>query len=362
MLNNLAEILQGDVEHAFRHLWSGQLSDAEAEAIRNRVRRDPNYREQFHGSLAILASMEALAGKDEIQEIVQDCSRIVQDIRSQRRLALGMAAGVVLALGAVVAVFSPGSGDRALPMYFTRIGEQQTIKLDDGSVITLNTGGQLVVDYSVAARRILLERGEAYFEVADDLRRPFRVDLGMRSVSAAGTAFNIRKHPARYQVAVTDGAVTIHEVTDDVSASAPPASADGQGVVLATPGPRRVDAGWVAEFDVSRNELTAFQPESMDGYSDWRSGLLSFFHEPLSQVVQELNRYSRRKILIEDASVMDLRVVTVIRVTDIEAALRGLEHLLPIEVTRHYDRIVITATAAHEDKTKTRQDNNERKP
>ena len=74
----------------------------------------------------------------------------------------------------------------------------------------LNTGGQLVVDYGAQARRVLLERGEAYFEVAEDRARPFTVDLGLRSVTAVGTAFNVRKDPERFQVAVTDGAVAFH--------------------------------------------------------------------------------------------------------------------------------------------------------
>ena len=111
------------------------------------------------------------------------------------------------------------------------------------------------------------------------------------------------------------------------------------------PGQRLVEAGWVAEFDVSADELTAFRPESMDRYQGWRSGMLSFYREPLYQVVQELNRYSHRSILIEDASVMELNVYTAVSIHEIDAALDGLARVLPIEVTRYYDRIVISASA-----------------
>ena len=343
MLKNLQEIMSGDAVHALVRLWSDQLSEAEVAAIHNRMQGDPHYRDKLHGILAVFASMERMAGDRAIEGIAWEYRHLLRERRTKWRLALGMAAGVLVALGAVLTVFSPwrGPDDSHLQKYFTRIGEQQTIELNDGSVITLNTTGQLVVDYSEAARRILLERGEAYFEVADDPERSFTVDLGLRSVTAVGTAFNIRKDPERYQVAVIEGAVALHEGTEDVSAPPPPVSIRG-------PGPRRVEAGWVAEFDVSSDELTAFRPESMDRYRDWRSGLLSFSYEPLSQVVQELNRYSRKKILIEDASVMDLSVVTAIRVTDIDAALHGLEQALPIKVTRYYDRIVIAASAGND--------------
>ena len=349
MLRNLQEIMGGGVEHALVHLWSDQLSEAETAAIHNRVRGDPKYREVFHGSLEVLAGMEELAGDSETLEILRDCRRLLQERRSKRRLALAMAAGVLVAFGAALTYFSPwrGPDDSHLQKYFTHIGEQQTIELDDGSVVTLNTGGQLVVDYSEQVRRILLERGEAYFEVAKDLKRPFTVDLGVRSVTVVGTAFNIRKSTEHYQLAVIEGAVAFHEVTDEVSSSQPPVSVDGQAVVISTPGQHRVEAGWVAEFDVSRNWLTAFRPESMDRYQDWRSGMLSFYREPLYKVVQELNRYSRKKILIEDTSVMELKVYSAVSVHDIDSALKGLELVLPIKVTKHYDRIMITASAGN---------------
>ena len=342
------EIMSGDVEHALVRLWSDELSEAEAEAIHARVREDPRFREEFHGAMEVLASMEALADDSENREILRDFRRILHERGSKRRLALGIAAGVLVAVGAGLTYFSPWSGpdDSHLQEHFiTRVGEQQTLELDDGSVVTLNTGGQLAVDYSGPARRIVLERGEAYFEVTEDPRRPFTVDLGVRSVTAVGTTFNIRKSPDRYQVAVVEGAVAFHADTDDAASSPPPVSVDGRAVRISAPGQRRVEAGWVAEFDLSADVLTAFRPESMDRYQDWRSGMLSFYREPLYEVIKELNRYSRKKILIEDASVMELNVYTAVNVHEIDSALEGMELVLPIEVVRYYDRIVITASA-----------------
>ena len=352
MLKNLQEILNGEVEDAVLHLWSDQLSEAEAAAIRTRVRNDPKYRDEFQGSLEILALMEGLEGDPAMEEIAPKIRRLMQKRKSRRNVALGMAAGMLMAIGASLAVFSPWRGldDSPLEKYFTRIGEQQTIELDDGSVVTLNTGSRLAVDYSGQTRRILLERGEAYFEVADDPKRPFTVDLGLLSVTALGTAFNIRKNPKRHQVAVIEGAVALHESADAVYASPSPVSADGQAVVIFTPRQHRVEEGWVAEFDARRNELNAFRPESIDRYHDWRSGLLDFYQEPLFVVIEELNRYSRKKILVEDASVLELQVYTVIHIQDIDSALNSLEQVLPVEVTWYYDRVVITAAAPNERK------------
>ena len=346
-LSKVREIVDGDVEHALVRLWSGQLSADEAAAIQARVQEDPKYREELHTTMEVLASMEALADDGKNREIIRDLGRILQERRSKRRMALGIAAGVLVAFGAALTYLQPWRGlDDSHPQehFITRVGEQKTLELNDGSVVTLNTGGRLVVDFSEPARRIVLERGEAYFEVTEDPGRPFTVDLGVRSVTALGTAFNIRKSPERYQVAVVEGAVALHAVMDDAASPPPSVSVDGQAVRIAGAGQRRVDAGWVAEFDVGADVLTAFQPESMDRYRDWRSGMLSFYGEPLYELVKELNRYSRKKILIEEASVMELNVYTAVSIHEIDSVLDGLALVLPIEVTRHYDRIVITAS------------------
>ena len=347
MLTNLKEIIGGDVTHAAVNLWSEEFSEAEAAAIHSRGQGDPRYREDLEGLLGIVAAMEGLAGDGAMQGLTREHRRLLHERRVKRRLALGMAAGILAVLGAVLAVFSPWTEERALPMHFTRIGEQQAIELDDGSVVTLNTGSQLVVDYSGPNRRILLDRGEAYFEVADDPERPFTVDLGLRSVTAVGTAFNVRKEPEHYSVAVIEGAVVFHSITDDPASSSALVSADKQGADLDTREPIRVEAGWVAEFDLNRDVLTTFRPDSMERYEGWRSGELAFYSEPLYRVIQELNRYSSKRILIEDASIMDLRVSTVIGVSVIDTALNNLEQVLPVEVTRLYDRIVITASAGN---------------
>ena len=251
-----------------------------------------------------------------------------------------------MACGAALLYFSPPGGpdERVLQKYVTRIGEQKTIELVDGSVVTLNTNAQLVVDFGDRSRRILLERGEAYFEVVRESERPFTVDLGFGAATAIGTAFNVRKQRDRFQVAVIEGTVALHELAEEMPASPAPLPENGQAVVIAAPSEHLLEEGWVAEFDISLDELRAFRPESMERYEGWRGGMLGFYREPLNEVVRELNRYSRKKILIEDAAVMELSVSMVVSIQEIESALKGLERVLPIEVGRHYDRIVIGAS------------------
>lgn len=348
MLRNLQEVMGGKVEHALMRLWSDELSEPEAAAIHNRLQGDPGYREEFCGLTGVLARMEELAEDGEVAGILRQHRRLLRERRTKRNLALGITSGI-FATVAALAFFQPprGPDESNLQRYFTRVGEQRTIALDDGSVVTLNTAGQLVVDYTGKARRVLLERGQAYFDVAEDPNRPFTVDLGAKAVTAMGTAFNIRKHPEGCRIAVIEGAVALHGSADAPPLLPPAVSAYGRAVAVPAHARQRVEAGWVVELDANGNGLKAFRPESMARYRQWRTGMISFYREPLYKVIQELNRYSRKKILIEDTSVMELGVYATVNVRDIDSALKGLELALPIKATRHYDRFVISSPEGH---------------
>src|SRR5690606_22885018 len=94
-------------------------------------------------------------------------------------------------------------------LYHTRLGEQRSFKLDDGSILYLNTQSRARVDYSGAARDVHLIEGEALFIVARDSARPFRVHAGEATIQAVGTQFNVYRRADATLVSVVDGRVRI---------------------------------------------------------------------------------------------------------------------------------------------------------
>jgi transmembrane sensor len=99
-----------------------------------------------------------------------------------------------------------------LPVSIVTTSKPQTDTLTDGSVITLNKKSALLLSekFNKNERRMALT-GEAYFEVAHDVARPFIVEIQNLEVQAVGTAFNIDNSPnLRFvSVMVTDGKVKI---------------------------------------------------------------------------------------------------------------------------------------------------------
>lgn len=335
---------------ASRHiarLFSDDMSERQVLEIQRWSDSEAEYQGDFLTTLHALADIEGLADDPDIRSVANQTAPVgLARKAAEHWPGLAAAAGVVLALviglGGFIGQKPWESFETSVLRYVTRVGEQKTINLEDGSVITLNTGTQLLVDLNRDARYLTLERGEVFFDVAPDPERPFTVDMGERSVTVLGTAFNIFKSPEKFTLTVVEGEVAVHRGEEQVSSSAIElAVPKGKIVKIHSPDQRRVKAGTVVEFDAGGKELLAYTPSNIERLYSWRTGLLQFEEEPLYKVVQELNRYSGKKILIEDASVMDLKVYASVRVANSDMALTGLEKMLPIKVVRHFDRIVI---------------------
>lgn len=157
--------------------------------------------------------------------------------------------------------------------YHTDPGQQTNVTLADGSRITLNTDTALAVDFSEQQRRIELLRGEAFFEVAPDKTKPFIVDGGHAEARAVGTAYSVKKSGADLAVTVAEGTV---EVGDGVGAQAVRA---------------------LQQIEFKQGRLQALQHLTNDDSLAWRRRQVVFQQQPLSEVLDEVNRYRRGRIV-----------------------------------------------------------------
>ena len=130
--------------------------------------------------------------------------------------ALAAAVLVVLIVGALYFY-------RSDPGIETRLGEQRSVTLDDGTRIALNTATRIHVQYDKSLRRVQLDRGEALFEVARNPEWPFVVSAGGRDVVARGTSFLVRREAHSVAVTLVEGKVTVSPNQDvsDVNPEAP---------------------------------------------------------------------------------------------------------------------------------------------
>lgn len=202
------------------------------------------------------------------------------------------------------------------PRYATDIGEQMSVQLDDGSALRLNTGSRVRVRFSGQQRRVLLDRGEAFFQVAHDSQRPFVVQAGDAQVRAIGTRFDVRRDGQRVRVVLTQGVVVVDRPRAPYAAVT---LKPGQAVNLT--------AGDVAK------------PEAVDSQAavSWTQGQLTFHDRALSEAVAEVNRYSRRKVSLGPGAPAQARVNGVFEIGDVDTFVAAVSEGLDLTAERRAD-------------------------
>ncbi len=236
-----------------------------------------------------------------------------------RRFA-AIAAGVVVVLATAIYFSSSQEGVR----YSTPVGGVASIPLRDGSLVTLNTSSRIRVVLTDAERRIELENGEAFFDVAKDARRPFVVKAGNRNVVAVGTQFAVRRDGADVQVVVTDGKVRVEQT-----------GGHGGGGLLT--------AGAVARIDGQAIHTQNKTLHEVEEALSWRSGYLAFDETSLANAVAEFNRYSPRKIRIDDPQLAALRINGKFRSTNADDFILLLRNGFNIRARARGEAIVLSA-------------------
>lgn len=184
--------------------------------------------------------------------------------------------------------------------YGTRVGEIRRVPLQDGSTAAINTQSLVDVAMTPEVRVVTLARGEAWFNVAKNAKRPFVVKAGEVRVRAVGTAFSVRRLGSAVEVLVTEGVV--------------------ETWTTASPDQRiRLVAGakaWISD-DAGIVERAA-QASEIDRKLAWRSGEIDLAGETLAEAVAEFNRYNERKLVISDRSLLQQSLYGVFRTDDPE--------------------------------------------
>jgi transmembrane sensor len=220
----------------------------------------------------------------------------------------------------------------------TDVGGLRTVNLPDGSVVHLNTDSQVAVTYTAAERRLRLIHGEAYFSVAKNPNRPFWVEVGPVSVRAVGTAFNIRMQSDQVSVLVTEGRVRVAD-GDGRQEVRPTADQDKSLLTVGHLG--QVPISPTGSLSADGMVVSSVEPHALKSVMAWQQGRLEFFERPLSEVVEEFNRYNRHKIVIADPALASRRFGGAFASHQIAPLLELLEQSFGVVSEERADQTVI---------------------
>lgn len=317
---------------------SGDMLKSETAEFELWIDADTRHQDAYieaHKMLLLLDAHACTKGQEELVKITPELESLIEECHDIGRSAkqnphslrpYGWMATIAASIAVLIlsSVLFLQTGPTAVT-YATLKGEMKTVMLKDGSLITLNTDTRLSASYSDGERRILLEKGEAYFEVAKDKTRPFNVIMGENIVRAVGTAFNIKRRKEFTQVTVTEGIVEVKIKTPSTSP------------ILKT-----LKIGADLKITPTESKTTLLSKAQMQKTASWRSGIIFFEEEPLSFIVQELQYYSRKEIILADKKVGKLIAGGSFNTQNVKAFLKALELTLPIKIIEREKVIILT--------------------
>ncbi len=297
-----------------------------------------------------------------------------------------LAATVVLALAASFFAYQRYIADT----YSTAIGEQRTITLSDGSTLVLNAKSRVRTRLSEQRRDIDLLEGQAIFRVAHDTLRPFIVHAGNTNITAVGTRFDVYRKETGTIVTVLEGKVAVEsphpsrapgtispDLEQDSSADSragarPLSSSEGEphatndnpqdwldlsrrrkkgGVVTTTRAEVLLSAGQQLTVSAaiparagSQATQMALVPKQADleAATAWTQGKLIFDETPLSVVVREFNRYSPRRLVIDDPDLQAFHISGVFPSSDPARIAELLRQRFGVTIHESDDELRIT--------------------
>ena len=190
-------------------------------------------------------------------------------------------------------------------------GQWQTLRLADGSTLTLSGTSAANLHFDATQRRIELLQGEILVDVAHDQARPFIVQTAQGTLRALGTRFVVKRE---------EDLTVLTMLQSRVAAQS-----------LNTRQTLEVSAG--SRALISRHAVSLAGSVDPTSINDaWRRHQLVVENRPLPEVLDEIARHRSGRLQFDRSALQSLRVSAVIPLDDSDHALQLLAQTLPIKV------------------------------
>ncbi len=229
------------------------------------------------------------------------------------RMRVGLAAAVALVFLAIGILQGPDLWLRWQADYMTAVGERQSIRLQDGSAMILNTASAVALDFEDDHRRVRLLKGEAYFDVRRDDARPFVVTAGFSETMNLGTAFVVRRGKTEDSIVLEEGSVSVSRMAAEVDRA------------TLNPG----------QMIVARdNALSPVRRADLGRALAWLGGRVIFRDQSFDAALATLRRYYDRRVIVMNDRLRHVSVSGNYNVDEPEAAIRTLAEAAGVAVIR----------------------------
>ena len=206
---------------------------------------------------------------------------------------------------------------------FVPKGQINQIFLADGTRIWMNSETRLTAPSVFATKeRVVKLSGEAFFEVAKDKNRPFKVEVNGQQIEVLGTSFNVRAYENSNKIETTLQTGRIKLST-------------GNQITVLHPGEQSL-------FDRTNQQLVVSKVDPVT-FSSWKDGRYEFQDEDLLEVFKVVERWYDVEIVADKSYFKGMHFSGVIkRNKDARHFLELLNHSIPIKYVIASDKIQIS--------------------
>ena len=311
-----------------KHLL-GETSPEEDQAVQRWQEEDASHRDYYRQLQQIWDSSKAIAASSSIDENKAWANfqqRIAKGntgspvIKQNNFSWMKVAAAVILLIGISVAAYF--ILNKETPVKELIAQTQQNVLIDtlsDGSVVTLNKKSSITYPnkFKGSTRPIAL-KGEAFFNVAPDKKKPFIITINDVQVTVVGTSFNVKNENGKTEVIVETGIVRVTKNGRTTELIA------GEKLVI-----NDRDSGVVKE------ELT----DKL--YNYYRSKEFVCDDTPLWKLVEVLNEAYNSKIVIGRKELSNLRINTTFNNESLDKVLEVIHLTFDITVVKKDGQIIL---------------------
>lgn len=197
----------------------------------------------------------------------------------------------------------------------SQLAQTKEVRLDDGSTVLLNAKSTINVLFNQRKRIVILEQGDAHFNVAKDLSRPFIVYYQNHQFKALGTQFSVSTR-AGLVLFVSEHSVSVKNNQQ--------------------------------EYIVKEQNALAFkehwQPMNLNlalAHNAWQHGEVFFEKQPLNQVLEQLAPYINKPIKLVNLGMQNEVVTGNFKLSEAEQALDMIALGLDLKIKHQHNRIIL---------------------
>ncbi len=202
-----------------KHLL-GEASPEEEQAVAEWMKESETHQEYYNQFKKIWDQSKSLASGSNV-DVNKAWERFQNKISGQHEPAkilnhrrfswLRIAASVILVAGLGITLFMLVNKNTEPKEMVAQTGQNVLIDtLSDGSIITLNKRSTVTYPSKFKGNtRAIALKGEAFFNVAPDKKKPFIISVNDVQVTVVGTSFNIKSENGNTEVVVESGVVQV---------------------------------------------------------------------------------------------------------------------------------------------------------